>query len=445
MSNLQKVFRGCLKCFPFLCLATGLFAQPKDNAPYSRIGLGEPVGLSLSASGFGGMTAAYNDPLHLNLLNPASFGWLNAATFETGFYGEYSKLSLGNQNQGIWSGNLTNLSLAMPMHNALNDVLLKKNRKVFWGMGLSLVPYTSVGYDIETTETLPEVDTLTNSYQGTGGTNRLMWGNAVRYKNFSAGINLSYIFGQIESERIVAFENLLGSYSDKFIDNFSIRGFQWSLGAQYRLDIDRKKSKEEGSFYSGRSFVLGAFGNSASKFNTNSTMLRIGENADYLPLQSDTLLNLSDVEGKGKLPAELTLGVMFQKAASYRLGVEYSTSNWSKYENDAKPETLFDSRRISVGGEYIPEANSLNYLKRVRYRAGFYHRTDPRLDDLKQYAVTVGLGLPVILPRQQTSFVNLAFELGKYDTSDAIKETFVKMSLGFTLNDSTWFFKRKFG
>jgi hypothetical protein len=83
--------------------------------------------------------------------------------------------------------------------------------------------------------------------------------------------------------------------------------------------------------------------------------------------------------------------------------------------------------------------------KRIRYRAGFYHRTDPRLEDLKQYALTLGFGLPVILPRQQTSFVNLAFEFGKFDTANAIKENFVKMSLGFTLNDSSWFFKRKFG
>ena len=41
--------------------------------------------------------------------------------------------------------------------------------------------------------------------------------------------------------------------------------------------------------------------------------------------------------------------------------------------------------------------------------------------------------------------VSEAFEFGRLDTPDAIKENFVKMSLGFTLNDSSWFFKRKFG
>lgn len=445
MSKLQKALRGCLKVVPYLFLATVLSAQPKDNAPYSRLGLGEPVGISLSAAGFGGMTAAYNDPLHTNLLNPASYGWLNAATFEAGFYGEYSKLSLKGESQGIWSGNLSHLSLAFPMHNPLNDVLLKKQRKVFWGMGLSLLPNTTVGYDIETTEVHPEVDTVTNSYQGSGGTNRLVWGNSLRYKNFSAGVNLSYVFGQIESERQVRFDDLPVSYTDRFLDNVSIRGFQWSVGAQYRWDIDRKKVEEDNKFYSGRSIVLGAFGNSSTSFNTKSTVLRIGENSTYLPLQSDTLLKLEDVSGKGKLPAEFTLGFMFQKAAKYRFGAEYNLASWSQYENDAKPETLFDSRRIAVGGEYIPDAGSLSYLKRVRYRAGFYHRTDPRLEDLTQYALTVGFGLPVILPRQQTSFVNLAFELGQYNTSNAIKETFVKMSVGFTLNDGTWFFKRKFG
>jgi hypothetical protein len=137
---------------------------------------------------------------------------------------------------------------------------------------------------------------------------------------------------------------------------------------------------------------------------------------------------------------------MYQKLGKFRIGGEYQFQGWSSYENEAKPETLLDSRRIAFGGEYIPDISSYNnYLKRIRYRAGFYHRTDPRLKDLAQYAVTFGFGLPVILPRQQTSFVNVAFEFGQYNTSDAIKETFVKIALGFTLNDSSWFFKRRFG
>lgn len=441
-----------------LLISTGLLAQPKDNSPYSRIGLGETQRHTLSAAGFGGLTAAYADPLHVNLHNPASYAWLNVTAFEAGFDVEYSNLKYNHQTASIWTGNLTHLALAFPLQNSLNDQLSRRARKIFWGMNIALLPNTTIGYDIESKETpTPGVD-VTNIFQGTGGTSQIIWGNSFRYKNFSIGLNLGYFFGQLESERRAEFSSYFDDnengvpdsnekliyYQNKFLDNVSIRGFLWSFGTQYRLDFD-KKQKEEGA-YNGRSLVIGAYGHAANRFNTTSNVLRIGENTNYSPIQSDTMLNLKDIEQKGTLPAEYTLGVMYQKIAKLRIGAEYSFAQWSKYKNEAKPETLFDSHRIAAGVEYIPNISSYNnYLERVRYRAGFYHRADPRLNDLKQYALTLGLGLPVILPRQQTSFVNFAVELGRYNTPDAIKETFVKMSLGFTLNESSWFFKRKFG
>jgi hypothetical protein len=52
--------------------------------------------------------------------------------------------------------------------------------------------------------------------------------------------------------------------------------------------------------------------------------------------------------------------------------------------------------------------------------------------------------LPVILPRQQTSFVNLALEIGRIGADSPIEETYFRLSAGFTLNDNTWFYKRRF-
>lgn len=426
----------------FMFFSTVLLAQPKDNSPYSRIGLGENIYNSLSSSGFAGLSAAYNDALHINLQNPAAYAWLSTATFEAGLYAEHATLKLGDESSENWSGNLSHLALAFPIHNSLNDVLTKKKRKLHWGMSFALVPNSTVGYDIETTAISTEADTTINTYKGSGGTNKFLWGNAVRYKNFSAGANVGFMFGQLESTRELAFVDLPISYSDIFKDNISVRGFIWSLGAQQQIMLEPKKPDE--AFYTGKSLIIGAYGNAATNFDTRSNFLRMRYNPTIG--HRDTLAYEEDQEGTGKLPAEGTIGVMYQNPGKLRLGAEFNAGKWSNYENEAKPETLFDSRRVAVGAEYIPDISSYNnYLKRIRYRAGFYHRTDPRLDDLKQYALTVGFGLPVILPRQQTSFVNLAFEFGKYDTANAIKENFVKMSLGFTLNDSSWFFKRKFG
>lgn len=442
MPNFQKDFRGCLNTLFFLFFATALFAQPKDNSPYTRIGLGENIYNSLSSAGFGGLSAAYYDPLHINLQNPAAYGWLSTATFEAGFYTEHSKLTLGSETSENWTGNLSHIALAFPMHNTLNDVLSKKQRKLRWGMSFALLPNTTIGYDIQTTAINSNQDTTGNTYQGSGGTNKFLWGNAVRYKDFSFGANIGFMFGQLESKRELEFLNLDNYYIDVFEDDISVRGFIWSLGAQQQIKLEKQKNDQE--IYSGKALIIGVYGNSATNFDTRSTFLRSRYNPSIV--HRDTLAFAEDEEGSGKLPAEFTIGLMYQNPGKFRLGAEYYAGKWSKYENEAKPETLFDSRRIAVGMEFIPDISSYNnYLKRVRYRAGFYHRTDPRLNDLKQYALTVGFGLPVILPRQQTSFVNLAFEFGKFDTANAIKENFVKMSLGFTLNDSSWFFKRKFG
>ncbi len=450
--NVEKgnsVFRTGQKKFGFALLMAILlpllaFSQPKDNDPYSRIGLGQPVGNYFSAGSFGGLTAAYADPLHLNYQNPASLAWLNATVFETGLYTEFSFLNYKGEKNKATSGNLSHLALAFPLYNELNDVLLKKERKFFWSMNIALMPNTNIGYDIQSQLVHPKLDTVINYFKGTGGTNKLVLGNGFKFGNFSVGFNIYHLFGQMESKRQVAFRNLEASYSDKFIDNISVRGWRWNAGLMYRVNLDKKASPED--FYLGRSLTIGAYGNGSSSFQTSSNIYRISENFSYSPIQSDTLLRKDDVEGKGTLPTEFTIGAMFEKTFKYRIGFEYGLAKWSQYENEAKPEQLYDSGRIAVGAEYTPDYSSYNnYFKRVRYRAGFYIVDDPRLESFDHYALTFGMGLPVILPRQQTSFVNLGFELGKMDTENAIKETFVKISLGFTLNDSSWFFKRKFG
>ncbi|RMF28186.1 MAG: hypothetical protein D6765_06365, partial [Bacteroidetes bacterium] len=107
--------------------------------------------------------------------------------------------------------------------------------------------------------------------------------------------------------------------------------------------------------------------------------------------------------------------------------------------------TLTDGWRLSFGAEFVPDfASYNNYFRRIRYRLGFYHHDDPRTDELRQTALSVGFGLPVIMPRQQTSYVNLTFEVGKFGEAGFIDERFFRISAGFTLNDNTWFFKRKF-
>jgi hypothetical protein len=75
-----------------------------------------------------------------------------------------------------------------------------------------------------------------------------------------------------------------------------------------------------------------------------------------------------------------------------------------------------------------------------------YHRTDPRViagEQLDAYGVTFGMGLPFIYQRK-ISHANLGFEFGKNGSNSVIRESFFKVTLGFTFNDDEWFIKRKY-
>ena len=422
------------------------WAQPKDNAPYSRLGIGEMFPQAfVNQAGTSGWGTAYNDIYHLNLLNPASFAFLQSTAFDIGFYAKYARLKGGDEAADVWSGNLGYLALGFPLKNPVNESLEQKVRPFRWGMGFSLVPFSTVGYNIETTEVQPGVDTTLNKFQGTGGTYRLNWSNGWKYKNLALGVNLSYFFGKLNYKREVIFEDLGVAYQTLFDDAISLSGVMWDAGAQYAWKF--KKTNDEGErVFSGQRLVFGATARTSSSFRTNSSQLYRGYNYNYP--DGDTVVNVTGVIGHGRLPMEWSAGIMFENNNKWRMGAEYRFSRWSEYENEAKEnETLRDNWRVSGGVEYIPDANSYNnYAKRIRYRAGLFYETDPRSlkTELRKYGLSLGTGLPVILPRQQISFAHVALEVGYFGAPDELRETFGRLSVSFTLNDNSWFFKRKF-
>ncbi len=114
---------------PFLCflfLGTA-FGQAKFNAPYTRYGMGDLFPSQLAVqTGRAGLTAAYNDPFHLNLANPASFAALRTSTLETGLYGEYSQYKSSTSSLNQWNGNLSYFALGFTLLNPINEALERK-------------------------------------------------------------------------------------------------------------------------------------------------------------------------------------------------------------------------------------------------------------------------------------------------------------------------------
>ncbi|MEZ4986969.1 MAG: hypothetical protein R2795_18350 [Saprospiraceae bacterium] len=420
--------------------------NPKINSPLSRFGLGnESPSYFAASTGMAGLGAAWQDPYHINLLNPASLASLQTAVFEGGLYAQRSQLTGRSGSDDTWNGNLRYLSLGFSLRNAINRALDRQSDEWSAGMNLALLPYSQVGYDILLINTTtPDVEISSNSLKGSGGVNKLQWGTGFRYKGLSVGADVSFLFGKLINSRLVRFDSLDNALNTEFLDEISMNGTRWNIGAQYAFEF--KENNKEGELVkSGKRVIVGGtLGTQAALDMEGSFFTR-----RYLgSFVSDTISQTSGVVGSGTLPASYSFGVHFQNVNKLNIGVEYGATAWSAYRNTLKPDVLTDAYYVAVGGEYIPNATSYNsYLQRVRYRAGFRYATDPRTLDGEQvtgYTFTLGAGWPIILPRQQVSFVNTAFEFGKYGVDNVLDESFVRFTLGFTLNDNSWFFKRKF-
>ncbi|NJL74370.1 MAG: hypothetical protein HC892_04295 [Saprospiraceae bacterium] len=228
--------------FSFTCQwsVAQITTDPTSNSPYSRLGLGDPVGQYFSSNaGMAGISSVYHHPYHLNVLNPASHGWLRSTAFEVGVFAKFTALDSQGASTQEWDGNLNYLAIGFPLRNPINESLDRKEPDFGWGMSFSLIPNTIVNYDIETSSEVGGENTI-GAFKGEGGTYKLYWGNGFRYKYFSAGLNLGYLFGRIRNTRLLFLEDEFAYYSDNFADDISVNGFVWNLGLNYDLFFKEK-------------------------------------------------------------------------------------------------------------------------------------------------------------------------------------------------------------
>lgn len=447
--------RAVLSAALFVAVSTNasLVAQPKFNSPYSRYGVGDLASpYFANQAGWGGQTAAFHDPFHLNLANPASFAFLRTTALETGLFTQYNHYSTSRSKQGEWGGNMTHLALGFTLKSPINEVLDKVKSSWNYGMGVSLTPYSRIGYNIQTRDTLPNLDDVLNSFQGNGGLYRITWTSAAKYKNTALGINLGWMFGKTVYENTTVFSDTgtlkLPAFQFNSRQDIAASGFVWNLGAQH--DFVLKYSDEE-RFVPQQWFTLGITGEGKHPISLTEDKFQIrsrGRTATGGYSDADTLTALTTQKRNLTMPATFALGGQYVKANKFKIGAQIGVESWSGYVNEARPATLRNTMSVAAGFEVTPDYISYNrYFKRVRYRAGAYFRQDPRSvdgDDLNDTGLTLGLGFPLILPRQQTSFINIALEIGKLGANTPIENTYFRMTAGFTLNDNTWFFKRRF-
>lgn len=428
-------------------LADFVDIRPKLNSPLSRFGLGDPLDqVHTAAAGMGALESTFQDPFHLNIQNPASLASLQSTSFEVGLYARSSSLMDGNTSANALQGNIRYLALGFPLRNPINLNLDRLLNSWNAGMAFSLAPTTLVGYDLLLEGEDPDFGTTSNALKGNGGTYRFSWSTAFRYRYLSAGLNVNYNFGKLTNSRIVAFNDIPEALATEFLEDIAISGLNLGYGIQYTYNF--KDVNAEGIKYpNGKRIVFGLNGNLGREVDADASLLFRRFSPSGQLFITDTLRSETQTEGAVTLPASYSVGIAFEDVNRLFVGVEYGNRAFADYRNTLREETLADANRIAFGLQYIPNATSYNrFWQRVRYRLGLRLEEDPRVINGVQgrrNAVTLGLGLPIRLPRQEISFLDLAIEYGKFGVPDIIDENYIQLTAGFSLNDNSWFFKRK--
>ena len=405
----------------FVLVGLSLSAQNESNSPYSRFGLGDLQSFSTATqSAMGGVGIASYDPLSINVSNPASYSSVFAQRFtmQTGGIHTTKLLQTSTQNQVVNSTNFNYLMFSFPLSK-------------FWGTSVGLLPYSEKSYSFSDASTDPSADLL---FEGNGGLTRIYFGNSINVnKNLSIGANLNYLFGNLNSNRKVFF-NDVSVFNTKINEDININGFYFDLGLMYKVKLGKWNS------------VLGFTMDNGSEISAEKTsLIETFRSGGEFELIEDTISFDQQLGDSLVLPTSMGFGLALSNE-QWKIMADYKSDNWEEYTLFGTNDDLENSSQLALGFEFVPDKKSINrYYKMIRYRLGMYSSKtylNLKNQQLDEKAITLGFGLPL---KRSGSLVNLSAEVGQMGTTDngLIQESFARFKIGFIFSD-IWFIKRKY-
>ena len=409
----------------FLFFTVISFAQQGTSSPYSFYGIGDVKFKGTAENrAMGGLTI-YSDSIHLNFQNPASYTNLKLTTFSLGGTYLTTDLETNSQSEKARRTAIDYLAVGLPLGKL--------------GVGFGLMPYSSVGYNIQSNIAATTTDSEEiRQFSGTGGINKVFFGVGYTLtKKWSIGLDYSYNFGKIQTYSFLFKEGLQYGSREKNLSD--ITGSTLNAGVTYNTQINKKLNGFASLTYSPDSKL------SLSNSRNIATIQYSSTGAEILVQPIDVDVDNTNLT----VPSKLAVGFGVGQNKKWMLGTEITfqkTSNMGNRFNDINNVNYENSTRISLGGFYIPNYNSFSkYYEKINYRGGLrYENTGLIINNtpIKDYAVTVGFGLPLI---GVFSNVNIGVEYGQRGTTSAnlVQENYTNITIGFSLNDK-WFQKRRF-
>ncbi|HAQ19003.1 MAG TPA: hypothetical protein DCR40_07185 [Prolixibacteraceae bacterium] len=409
-----------------ICGFSGFAQNNNTSSPFSRYGIGDlhHYGYGRTAA-MGGASLGSRHAVQINSANPATYTANDSLSFvfDFGIDGTFSRYKGDQGTMNTKDINFRYFSLSWPIAKWI-------------GAGMGIQPFSDMGYEVGFNEELVGAGFVYHSYKGEGTTSKAFLGTSISpFKGLSVGANLNYLFGRLNQNTDIGFNNPQLFYISK-TEGTRLRDFSLTYGLQYDYELKKDQFLTLGLTFEPQSDI--------TVLHRVFSYKGITVGASTL---TDTLELVPETKDIIKLPSTFGIGLSYNKLNKLEINADYYYAGWSKATFFGKTDELItDQSRISAGFEYIPEAFSIrSYLKRVKYRAGIHQENSYlKLNNkqIKEFGVSFGVGIP--FPKSKST-ANFAVEFGKKGTTkdNLIKNNYAKLSLYLNLYDY-WFVQRKF-
>ncbi|MEX0883225.1 MAG: hypothetical protein WDZ72_07110 [Cyclobacteriaceae bacterium] len=425
INKIQLVLLGTIAS---LMVSHNVLAQ-FSSSTYSSLGVGEFNNSGLTQNqAMGGLGISFGNGFSVNQVNPAISVKNTAFSFQAAL--NYNRLTAATDSGSelLDGGGLSYVAMSFPF----------VPRK--WTMGFGLNQLTGVDYNLTVNTPVTNTELVSqNTIEGRGGLSEVYLQSGFQLaKGLSLGIQGAYTFGSTIRTNQLDLVNQNGNsvgISSEYYERLTFSDVTVKGGLYYVQSLGNQKYLNFGTIYH-------YFGNINGK-----EFAKMGESGQAsIPNSPGDVLS-DDVHGNIFIPDKLGYGVTYEKINKFAIGIEGQFQDFTQYRGFNGTEgNLGESFKFGLGGQFTPNPFSLeSMLSRSTFRAGLeyerlpYVLNDTRIDD-------IGINFGGSIPIHTMSLLNFALKVGTRGTVDngLIRENYLKVSLGLSINDNSWFYKKVF-
>ena len=398
-----NLFKKIIFFFLPLLLAT---TSAQGGSVFSVNSLGEMVfPADARLRGMGGVGLALTEGMSGSLVNPALLGGLKLAGITCSFRPEALYVRDEVEDNVLTTVRAHDFALYIPLGK---ELALAVDLRQVSDFQFQLYEETSVFGNA-----------YTKSVIGSGGTSLASISVARAFgSSLYVGMRVGHLFGKTTKSWSGEFSD--PSYSDsRTTSEIEHAGTQASLGIAFKLS---------------RKFSVGA-------------ILTPSQEVEQKEVQVSSFSPTTTKRRTLTYPKTIGLGLIYRPNPKFMTELDVTTTTWSDFEIDGKPEPSFtDVIRVAAGCEFVArKKGSSAFLRRVPLRLGYalepwYQKT---AGDKKIYAhfVTIGFGLPL---GQFGARLDASLELGmRGDVSSAGAEEKIVRGTISLWGFEPWFQRRK--